>query len=314
MTEPIDISTLLEDYSWLNSRVKHLSFDTSECGERVEIRASYLTFRDGIPTFDEFIDAVSLLIIPFCLPRRLIIEANEKVNGSTAHQKSIAFERLSQKARDMFMKARKGSSRSGEGGEIVLYLLNEWILKAPQIASKMYLKTNNNMPVHGADGIHARFDEGTQKLIIYWGESKAHSTINSALTSALDSIEEFLEGAKEKHEIEIVKDHYDLGEMSDESVQAMMRFFDPYEEASNERVPVFSCLLMFNHDFEDGGSKDEQAHVNDIEAATQKFVSSIAKKLESRKLSARRFEFFLMPIPDVQNFRDKFQSKIGWPE
>ena len=314
MDESPDFDRLLGNYTKFGARLKHIDYDTKSCGDRVEVRSSYISFRDDKPTFDEFVDAVSDLLITFCLPRKELKEASEITKTGTIQEASIEFQRLSTKARELFMAARKGSHRSGEGGEIVLYLLNEWILRAPQIVSKMYLKTNKNMPVFGTDGIHAAFDESNNRLLLYWGESKAHATLEGATSSALKSIKGFLEKAQEKREIEIVKDHYDLEGLSDAAINAIKEYLNPYSEQSNQRVAIFSCLLMYSSPTDSTLALSESEQIDAFKSATEGFISTIIKDISANGLISTRFEFFLLPVPDVQDFRDKFQSKLGWPK
>lgn len=313
------IESLLGDFSSLEHRIRHLEYDTEVCSERIEVRCSYVSFRDGEITFNEFMDAVSNTIIPFCLPRQQILQATEKMKSTNDHVTiSRTMSELHEKARGLFIKAKKGSHRSGEAGEIVLYILNEWVLKAPQIVSKMYLKTNNNMPVHGTDGIHAKFDQNLNKLIVYWGESKCHKTISSGLKDALASIKEFIDSGHEKREIEIVSDHLDLGKQGAEAQEAILQYLDPYTKQSNERITVFSCLLVFDAPKLKPATKGtdgiEAAFIKDVNKAVESFIGSIKKSTDETGLGSKRFEFFLVPVPSVQAFRDEFQTRIGWPD
>lgn len=322
-TAPVDelaekIEGLLGDFSSLEPRIRHLEYDTDVCSERIEVRCSYISFRDGEITFNEFIDAISHMIIPFCLPRQQIIEASNKMKDACDHvTASRLMSELHEKARGLFIKAKKGSHRSGEAGEIVLYILNEWILKAPQIVSKMYLKTNNNMPVHGTDGIHAKFDKNLNKLVLYWGESKCHKTLDSGLKDALTSIKGFIDGGHEKREIDIVSDQLDLGKHGAEAQEAILQYLDPYTKESNDRITVFSCLLVFDAPKLISTTTDsdeiEAAFVTDANLAVKSFISSIKGKIATSGLGTKRFEFFLIPVPSVQKFRDEFQTRIGWP-
>lgn len=312
-----DIERLLGDFSWLEPRIKHLSYNTEVCSERINVSCSYVTFRDGEVTFSEFIDAISSLIVPFCLPRSQIQEVRKKMLAADHVELGRLSSELHSKANRLFIKAKKGSHRSGEVGEILLYILNEWMLKAPQIISKMYLKTNNNMPVHGTDGIHARYDKEKEKLVIYWGESKCHKTLESGLTDALKSIKEFIDSGHEKREIDIIHDHLDADSMDEEALQAFLKYLDPYTKESQERITTFSCLLVFDEsgliDNTCDPEKTEQAFVDKLNTAAEKFISSINGRVNGVGLGAKRFEFFLVPVPSVQKFRDSFQSKIGWP-
>lgn len=311
------LELLLGNFSHLNSRIRHLDYDTTACGERIKVRCSYVAFQAGVQTFDEFIDMLSETIIPFCLPRSVIKEAQDAALNGDHVKAGRIFSSLSEKAKALFIKAKKGSHRSGEAGEILLYILNEWLLQAPQIVSKMYLKTNNNMPVHGTDGIHARYDSNEKKLYLYWGESKAHGSLDGALNAALTSIDKFLKDGQEKREIEIIATYPDLGEMTSDSKAALLEFLDPYSEVTLNKVPCFSCLLVhqFDYVFDDQmtDAEIEQAYVNAVNASAEKFIKSIKAKIANKGLSLRRFEIFLAPVHSAEEFRDKFQAKIGWP-
>lgn len=310
------IAQLLGDFSHLEHRIQHISFDTTNCGERINVRCSYPSFRDGEPTIRELIETVHDHIIAYCLPRSQILNAQKDTTSADYVKASRIWAALSSKANELFIKAQQGSTRSGEAGEIILYILTEWILQAPQIVSKMYLKTNNNMPVHGTDGIHARFDAKDQTLYLYWGESKAHKTLASALDDALKSIQEFVEGNQEEREIDIVSNYLDFGDIDNCSKEAFLKYLDPYEPDSQKRNTVFSCLLIHECPATQQGSNEEieTEYVNLIKANTIKFINKIHQRIDNKNLSMKRFEFFLFPVPSVTEMRDRFQEKIGWPK
>nr|WP_240544038.1 DUF1837 domain-containing protein [Bradyrhizobium canariense] len=71
-------------------------------------------------------------------------------------------------------------AKTGEGGEMLLFLLSERFLKLPQVLCKMGLKTDSRMHYHGADGVYAGVThEGLLKL--YWASQR--STRNLPLLS-----------------------------------------------------------------------------------------------------------------------------------
>jgi hypothetical protein len=75
-------------------------------------------------------------------------------------------------------------AKTGEGGEMLLFLLAERFLKLPQILCKMDLKTDTRMHYHGADGVYVGVTpEGILKL--YWGESKFYSDAGAAIRACL---------------------------------------------------------------------------------------------------------------------------------
>ena len=309
------LACLLGNFDELSPRIRHLNYNTDACGDRIEVRCNYISFRDDAPTVDDFVDVISDHIVPFCLPRKEIREAQDELANGDHVKAGRIMRALSERARRLFMKAKRGSGRSGEAGEIALYILNEWVLTAPQIVSKMYLKTNNNMPVHGTDGIHARYDEAKKKLYLYWGESKAHKTLSSALNDALDSIKKFIEDEQQQREIEIISAYPDFDGLSEETQKAFLKYLDPYHEDSGDRVPVFSCLLIHEFKIPKGKSGEvEASYVEKVNASMQKFIDSIQSKISDNGLETSRFEFFLLPVPSVQVLRDKFQKKIGWSD
>jgi len=86
---------------------------------------------------------------------------------------------------------------SGEGGELLLYLLAERFLNLPQILCKMSLKTNAQVHYHGADGVYANVDQDGV-LNLYWGESKIHSDAAKAIRECLSSLKPFLDEEEEE--------------------------------------------------------------------------------------------------------------------
>lgn len=307
------LETFLGNFNSLSSRIRHLNYDTDALGDHIDVRCSYIAFKDEKQTFDEFLEVLYHQIVSFCLPRSEITSAHDRMQRALADSDAVLVNQIStqlhERARSLFIKAKKGSHRSGEAGEILLFILVEWLLEAPQIVSKMYLKTNNNMPVHGTDGIHAKFDEKTKKLLLYWGESKAHNSLGSAFGDAMKSIKDFLDEGRQDFEIPIVSSFSDFNTATDEAKQAFINYLDPYSEDYNQCVTVFACLLVF--DFPTNTS--EQPFVDAANEAVNKFLKSLPKKLKDREMGGIRFEFFLVPVPSAQDFRDKFQSRIGWP-
>lgn len=154
------------------------------------------------------------------------------------------FEVLRQEAFDLFKRAHVATNRNGEAGELILYLLTEWLLEAPQIVAKMSLKTNTEMPVHGADGAHVRYCAATGRLYIYWGEAKLYGSLDQAITEAAKSIAESLDDKKIKHEITLVKRHLDLSGLKPDA-KAMLDFLDPYGSGYAEppRCDLLPCRL-----------------------------------------------------------------------
>lgn len=264
----------------------------------------------------ELVDTVSTYIVNFCLPRQQVSDLNDKYGKIPVEDFKEMFEVLRQEAFDLFKRAHVATNRNGEAGELILYLLTEWLLEAPQIVAKMSLKTNTEMPVHGADGVHVRYCSDTGKLYIYWGESKLYSNLDRAISEAANSIVESLDATKIKHEITLVKRHLDLSGLPPDAKIAMLDFLDPYGSGYANRHDVISCLIAFDFD----AFAAALACENDAEeefsrlalAKLEEAAPKIAKALREKGIEYQDVEMFLMPVPSVAALRDLFQDKIGW--
>ena len=116
-------------------------------------------------------------IADYAIPKEKMSEARAR---DIKYNSSSAVTRLYNEARATFTDLCK----SGEGGEMLLYLLAERFLGIPQVLCKMDLKTDSRMHYHGADGVYASVtSDGLLKL--FWGESKVYSDATTASGKAL---------------------------------------------------------------------------------------------------------------------------------
>lgn len=153
-------------------------------------------------------EMLSNYAIDYAIPRSVKDKA-------IAHYKETGllteFSRMSKKSRGLF----KTLGDSGEGGELLLYMLIETFLNYPQLLCKMSFKTNSNVHFHGIDGIHGFYDTVVQKLKLFWGESKLHASVDSAIGTSVKGLAEFLldrqgAAARGRRDIELLRDEVDL--------------------------------------------------------------------------------------------------------
>ncbi len=279
-------------------------------------RSSSSTSLPSKATIHELIEAIIHFLTPFALPRSQIKAVDDLYGKIDVDDFKLKVSQLSDIAKSLFKRANEATNRNGEAGELILYLLTEWVLMAPQLIAKMSLKTNRDMPVHGADGIHVRYSPQESRLLLYWGESKLYSDIGDALDAAIVSISESLKPEKMQHEIELVQRNIDLSGLDATSKQAILRYLDPYDEAYNERHDVTTCLVGFDFNgFDEAYSEDGQSETKFIKLAQTKlseFAPKLAERIKAANLAGRSIEIFFRPVPSVQELRDLFQAKIGW--
>ncbi|NJO53439.1 MAG: DUF1837 domain-containing protein [Bacteroidales bacterium] len=311
------LSLLTRDLSKLSLHLRNLDHTlTTEC-DALTLRLHYPAFRQGKPMVAELINAVSMHIVHFCLPRKDVKAVLDLYGSVDVEEFSQRFEALRQEAYDLFKRAHIATNRNGEAGELILYLLTEWLLGAPQIIAKMSLKTNTEMPVHGADGVHARYCPDTGRLFVYWGEAKLYQDIGKAIAEAVDSIAESLKDEKVKHEITLVKRYLDFSGLNEPAKKAMLGILDPFSPGYANRHDVISCLIAFDFDaFEAAqGAKDaEEEFCKLAHAKLAEVAPKIAGTLKNKGMVHQPVEMFIVPVPSVGRLRELFQDKIGWKQ
>src|SRR5256885_12132715 len=103
----------------------------------------------------------------------------------------------------------------------------------------MSLKTNNNMPVHGLDGIHATVEGGW--LVIYFLESKLNKTANGGAADFAESGADFTSNKKQyRREYSIVRDLGKLDTLDEESRKVALRYLDRKSTRLDSSHPVIS--------------------------------------------------------------------------
>lgn len=311
-----ELRNILEGrYTGFNARFKELKYNWCIKDIDVEGNFYYLTFKDGKVSLDDFIDFIYYKVINFCVPakernrlRKLYLETNDD---------RYIFE-LTDRARNLFVKSIQQQTTTGEPGELILFILLEAVLNAPQLACKMHLKTNVNMPVHGSDGIHVSYNDTNGELTLYWGESKLYQKLPNALDQVCESIGSFVNedgGVKPRdRDIQIIKDHIAID--NEKAKDEILKYFDPYEEQSNSINERFACFVGFDFNkLSSAGKMDKKDIEKYFEAEYLKRIETACKlfeeKIRKNNIHKLKYTFFLIPFEDVEEVRTKFLRKLG---
>lgn len=277
----------------------------------------YPAFKRGKPSVTELVAMLMDEITGFCATKAQRREAKHRDAEDIYESKAI--EELARWAKKLFIKAQAKESRSGEGGELLLYVLIEHFLKAPLVLSKMRLKTSIAMPVHGADGVHARWDEEGQNLTMFFGESKMHSTFAGAMKDAAKSIGEIAKNIDDRlnHELQLTTGHIDLDGFPDELREYLLRFLHPYiTEEGNNRTDRFAILLGYDYHIYSkltgiDNTKAEQEFLIHYKKSLRRSLETAQLHLNEQEIDLSSVDLFLFPMPDVQDFRDMFQEELN---
>lgn len=278
----------------------------------------YPKFRQDKVLVEELCDKLVNRISSFCMTR----DDRRKAKATDAEfdYETGATDALNARARKLFMEATNSSSRSGEGGELLLFVLAEEYLKAPLLVSKMRLKTNTQMPVYGGDGIHASWDSSAGALVLYLGESKLHGTLNSAIRDAMTSVSELASNAGDRyhHELNLAQTYSsDLGEMPVEMQAAMLRYLDPWNtEESTKRIDRYAILVGFDEaaykQLGDMPRADVEEKFKGLYALTiRKTMEYAQEQLKAKNISLDSVDLFFFPVPSVEEFRKTFMRKLN---
>jgi hypothetical protein len=271
----------------------------------------HMVAHDGneMPRVKDLAEALVWKIVDYAIPRSEIKKANEQYAKTGSF---TALSKLHIKAKNLFTTLKK----TGEAGEILLYVLIQHFLGIPQILCKMPLKTSSHMHVHGTDGIHAILDPQTQKLALYWGEAKLYQSIDQAITKCLESIAPFFDdggsGSARTRDLYLLRDNLDL--VDEELENALLTFLNP-EHRNVKRLEFRgACLIGF-----DCSSYPNAPHTK-VEAVVQQEVSQAfsgwKRKLgkgiaKHAPLDKFVLEVFFIPFPSVDAFREAFLEEIG---
>ena len=301
IAEKISVET--PDFSNCINVVEH---DLKLTGIETTVRFHYLKF-DGNkqPMVKALADTLYAYIIDYCL------SAKNRDENLTARQSTL----LTKEARSLFRHPEisdDSPDKTGEAGETLLYFLMEAVLKAPQIVSKMELKTNHKDEVKGSDGIHARWNEELEVVDFYFGESKLYKKVSDALTSALKSVNDFHDIKMYEHEFNMVTNHF---KYADEAVKhEISQLFINGNPGTNVRVN-HACLIGYDYKgYDDVLSEPHSNLISIFEdkllSNAESLVSLLQKKLDKFEKKYLVFDVFFLPFPSVVDFRNAFNEAL----
>jgi uncharacterized protein DUF1837 len=244
----------------------------------------------------------------YAIPRSKLQAAKDR---DTKFKQTTAVTKLHHQAVNLFTDL----ANTGEGGEMLLYLLAERYLKIPQVLCKMDLKTDAAMHYHGADGLYASVtNDGILKL--YWGESKIYKDASDAIRDCLKSLTPFLrapegEDSERERDLILLSDKADLND--EKLTGAFRKYFDTSSPKSN-RVEYCGVALV-GFDCDCYPPKDAKAIADEVaekaEAAIEAWSKQIKNRADAEKVHDIEIQFFCIPLPSADDFREAFLKALG---
>ncbi|KFJ53446.1 Domain of uncharacterised function (DUF1837) [Bordetella bronchiseptica] len=250
-------------------------------------------------------------VVDYAIPRSKLADAKARDHRFNSTE---AVAELVERAKRSFTDL----ANTGEGGEMLLFLLAERFLKLPQILCKMDLKTDTRMHYHGADGVYAGVTpEGVLKL--YWGESKIYGDASAAIRACLNSLAPFLielehEEAERERDLMLLSDKADLSNPA--LTDALKNYFDKSSVMSKRVQYCGVALVGFDAPFYP--EADAKAVAEEIVKASRTeltgWSNSIGERLKLENLDQMEIEMFCIPLPSAEGFRAAFLKAMGFKE
>jgi hypothetical protein len=298
------------DRTELSSLIAAVEVDIDIPGTRTRVHCHVVQLNgNAMPRVADLAREAVGHLVDYAIPRSEIARAKSEDARLNSTRRTTA---LRTKAKQLLARV----AQSGEGGEILLYMFTQSQLGIPQLFCKMPLKTNPQVHVHGIDGIHAKVDARTGHLALYWGESKLHSDVKSALADCLDSLKPFLHpeggtGARPERDIQLLRDNVDLDDPALEA--SILEYLDL--DHPNYNKLQFRGIGFVGFDMAVyptiPNTRTLAEVVAEISAALAGWKPSILTHITNRSpLSAIHIELFLLPLPSVEDFRSAFQEEL----
>ncbi|AON53132.1 DUF1837 domain-containing protein [Herbaspirillum seropedicae] len=257
----------------------------------------------------------------YSLSRRRRQEIHEQIKTAPPGDLST-LSLVSTSVREAFLEFNKDyPHRSSEVGELLAYCIALEQLGAAQLLAKMALKTNNNMPVHGLDGIHGKVENGW--LTLFFLESKLSSNANSAAKEFAESVAEFSNNKKQyRREYQLVKDLGNLDALSPTDKKVALDYFDIFTSSDTpirERCVgvllysdenAFASLPPLSDDHAPGFYEEVFAEAYAKQLGHHQ--GAALKHLKSNKGEPERCRVYFVVVPDADAVRQLFYDTMGY--
>jgi hypothetical protein len=290
-------------------------------GELPHIAILFPGFREDEPDIQALAEFLWLQAVNYVIPLRLRQRAKEEAASSPTGADLSSAARLVQRTRKTFIDFNeKHPYRASEVGELLAYLIALKYLDAIQLASKMALKTNSNMPVHGLDGIHVRFCEGLMTL--YFLESKLAKSAYSGVQDYAESVKGFGDNRKQYLlEYEIIADLSNLSALSEQDKNTALEYLDVYGPKKSHRIERSIGVICYTDQalYATTLPKSDGTPPIEHEAALAERLSKVYtshRELVSKALSKKQVDqsvckVFFIAFPDVNALREGFNKVMN---
>ena len=193
--------------------------------------------------------------------------------------------------------------RDGRYGELLLYILTEGMFNVPLVVHKIAQSYNPNKQVEGSDGLFIGLHGDKFSLLI--GESKMRNVFSVCLPDAIGSIDRFHAGEALTHELKVARRHLskDIDNLDHVALKQLYDSLKPNKPEFAQFNLAHPILLVYKE-------KKIAEIESDVEKALLELINSNSAKREqsvknqTTHLGKVQMDFFLIPVSDVNSFRN----------
>jgi hypothetical protein len=317
-----DLQPLLTSQKEFGVIVKQAVESEPTHAPRVELL--FVRFKEATPDENGLAEVVCNQVINYVIPKRKMMEVQKQADANPSDM-SI-WSKLVSEARRAFIAYKADSStgepqsRYSEVGEVIAFCIASHFLKAGQVAAKMALKTNSEMPVFGLDGIHVRVEtDGT--LTVFCFESKMVGDAKSGGEQYAKSAASFAKDRKHKlNEQRIARDLSNLDILEGAVRESALSYFDPYSEEQGNVRERFVGVIIY-----DEVAYTEKLAVTDatpIDAHQNNFVANFATlhgqfsqkltaALKNKGVDVGTCRAFFLAVPSTLKLKELFSKEMS---
>jgi hypothetical protein len=294
-------------------------------GDAVKVDLLFVRFKEDKPKLNELAEVLFHELINYCIPKKKLAEERRRARENGEPDTTLHM-RLFAEARRAFIKynrdltKKNANTRYAEVGELLAYCVAIHYLRAAQIAAKMALKTNSEMPVFGLDGIHARAEsDGT--LTVFYLESKMTKDAESGSSQYADSAAKFEHDRKhELNELRIARDLSNLDAIEGPAREAALNYFNPYStESAQVRERYVGVIAHTEALYEEKLAIDDDTPVTIHETTfCEKYralhssrVITVRNHLEAEGVSLGKARAFFVAVPSVDQLKALFATEMS---
>jgi len=305
-------SLLIQTNREIFSRIEEISFEVDIVDTQTKCYC-YSIKCDGNNNLrlQDLVDFIDERIIDYSIPKKKIDDAKEHFAKTGSTSKIV---NLRKQATQLFTNLKQ----TGEGGELLLYILTLEILKIPQLISKMSLKTSGELHYQGSDGIHVKYDDKLKTLNLYWGESKMYKNINDAISKCFLSLNGFLLDnmsftSVQERDLLLITDNIKNNVNNEEFEDLIIAYFDKDNELSNNLVYKGICFIGYDNAQYQNLNKTKT--IDEIKKEITEELKNHHKQISTQikkysNLDSKEIHVFLMPFPSVKEFRKHYLDTI----